>query len=288
MASCRSTISSGLVLRASGDGRVPRLEGLKEAAPAPGGGLRLRVVSFNIHKGLGPTNIRVTLERIRMAIRSHRADIVFLQEVVGQHDRLARKFGSAWPVAGQLEALADSEWHHFAYGRNAVYPDGHHGNAILSRYPIAHWENHDISQHASERRGILACSVNLPSSQVMHCYCVHFGLFEQWRQRQTIALCDIVQARSGADEVVLIAGDFNDWRRRVSHAIKDRLRVMDAADHIAPKRRATYPAMLPYFELDRIYYRGAQLLEARILRGAVWRGLSDHAPVAAELQLNAE
>lgn len=249
-------------------------------------GMRLRVVSFNIHKGLGPANIRVTLERIRTAIRDQRADVVFLQEVVGQHDRFARKFGSSWPLAGQLEALADSEWRHFAYGRNAVYPGGHHGNAILSRYPIAQWDNHDISQHPSERRGILACTVELPSSQVMHCYCVHFGLFEQWRRRQTVALCDIVQARSRAGEVVLIGGDFNDWRRRVSLAIKTRISVKNVADHILPRRRATYPALLPCFELDRIYYRGARLLDARILRGSGWRDLSDHAPVAADFELD--
>lgn len=248
--------------------------------------MRLKVVSFNIHKGLGPTNIRITLERIRAAIRDHRADVVFLQEVVGQRDSLARKFGAAWPVAGQLEALADSEWHHFAYGRNAVYPGGHHGNAILSRYPIADWENHDISQHPSERRGILACTVELPSSRSIHCYCVHFGLFEQWRQRQTSALCEIVQARSGGGEAVLIGGDFNDWRRRVSLAIKARLNVKDVADQILPRRRATYPSLLPWFELDRIYYRGARLLEARILRGTVWRSLSDHVPVAAELEID--
>ncbi len=254
--------------------------------PVPSAGIRLRVISFNIHKGLGPTNLRITLERIRMAIRSHRADVLFLQEVVGQHDRLARKFGSAWPLAGQLEALADAEWCHFAYGRNAIYPGGHHGNAILSRYPIARWENHDISQHASESRGILACTIELPSVQVIHCYCVHFGLFERWRQRQTHALCEIVQARSSAQDTVLIAGDFNDWRRRVGHSIKTRLSVKDAADHICAQRRATYPSVLPCLELDRIYYRGAHLLDARILRGPIWRNLSDHAPVTADLQLD--
>lgn len=33
----------------------------------------------------------------------------------------------------------------FAYGRNAVYTQSHHGNAILSPFPIVHFANHDLS-----------------------------------------------------------------------------------------------------------------------------------------------
>jgi endonuclease/exonuclease/phosphatase family metal-dependent hydrolase len=95
-----------------------------------------------------------------------------------------------------------------------------------------------------------------------------------------------VHARSRAQDVVLIGGDFNDWRRRVGLSIKSRLNVQDAADHISAQRRATYPSLLPCLELDRIYYRGAQLLDARILRGPMWRNLSDHAPVTADFLLD--
>ena len=42
-----------------------------------------------------------------------------------------------------------------AYGMNAVYPHGHHGNAILSRWTIDQFTNHDVSDHALEKRGLL-------------------------------------------------------------------------------------------------------------------------------------
>lgn len=63
---------------------------------------------------------------------------------------------------GQLEALADKQWPHFAYGRNAVYDNGHHGNAILSRYPIRETSNFDVSQHSTESRGVLSCTLHHP------------------------------------------------------------------------------------------------------------------------------
>ena len=46
-------------------------------------------------------------------------------------------------------------WSDYAYGRNAVYPEGHHGNAVLSRFPIEHYQNLDVSVGNSESA---ACS----------------------------------------------------------------------------------------------------------------------------------
>lgn len=50
-----------------------------------------------------------------------------------------------WPDTTHYEFLADTMWSDYAYGRNAVYPEGHHGNAVLSRFPIEYYENRDIS-----------------------------------------------------------------------------------------------------------------------------------------------
>ena len=52
-------------------------------------------------------------------------------------------------------------WREVAYGRNATYRHGHHGNAVLSRYPIVAQENEDISAHAFENRGLLHCEIKL-------------------------------------------------------------------------------------------------------------------------------
>ncbi len=91
----------------------------------------LRVCSYNIHKGFSTTRIRYLLEEIRHAIQLVNADLVFLQEVVGKH-RSRSNF-----QASQFEFLADSVWPHFAYGKNSIFQDGHHGNAILSKTEFA-------------------------------------------------------------------------------------------------------------------------------------------------------
>ena len=106
----------------------------------------IRIVTYNIHKGFSQFNQRMVLHELRDQLRGIHADLVFLQEVVGAHDLHAEKHEN-WPEASQYEFLADSIWDDYAYGKNAVYPEGHHGNAILSRFPIVSWENVDVSAH---------------------------------------------------------------------------------------------------------------------------------------------
>src|ERR1700694_1273569 len=121
----------------------------------------LQVVTYNIHKGLSLFNRRLVIHELRDRLRTLGADIVFLQEVQGTHDRNAVRHGD-WPAEPQTEFLADAVWGDFAYGRNAVYDHGHHGNAILSRYPILSAENQDVSSHSRARRGLLHCEIGIP------------------------------------------------------------------------------------------------------------------------------
>ena len=136
----------------------------------------LQVVTYNIHKGLSLFNRRLVIHELRDRLRTLGSDIVFLQEVQGNCDRSAARHGGDWPVEPQYEFLADTVWGDFAYGRNAVYDHGHHGNAILSRYPIQHWDNQDVSAHRFEKRGLLHCEVAIPGWDVpLHCVCVHLA-----------------------------------------------------------------------------------------------------------------
>jgi endonuclease/exonuclease/phosphatase family metal-dependent hydrolase len=112
----------------------------------------MRVLSVNAHKGFGFLNRRLILHELREAVRSVAADLVFLQEVIGENALHAGRH-SNWPTTSQYEYLADTIWTEHAYGRNAVYPHGDHGNAMLSRFPIRHHRNHDVSIDGHEARG---------------------------------------------------------------------------------------------------------------------------------------
>ena len=114
----------------------------------------LKVLTVNIHKGFTFFNRKFILPELREAVRSVGADVVFLQEVTGSNARHPDKFDN-YPETPHYEFLADSIWPQFAYGRNAVYTHGDHGNAILSKFPIVRFENHDVSISGPERRGLL-------------------------------------------------------------------------------------------------------------------------------------
>ena len=242
-------------------------------------------MTVNTHKGFTALNRRFILPELREAVRTVGADLVFLQEVLGTHTRHARRI-TDWPEAPHYEFLADSIWPQFAYGRNAVYPRGHHGNALLSKFPIVHHRNHDVSIEGPERRGLLHCALEIPGRDVqVHAICVHLGLAEGHRQKQLELLCKIVEAEVPAESPLVVAGDFNDWRGRAHKVLADRIGLREVFLHAYGRAARTFPAHLPILALDRIYVRNAAIFAPLALPRRPWAHLSDHAPLVAEINL---
>jgi endonuclease/exonuclease/phosphatase family metal-dependent hydrolase len=242
----------------------------------------LRVATLNIHKGLSQFNRRMVVHELREGLRVLDPDVVFLQEVQGLNERNALRFAT-WPRAPQHEYLAQERWQH-AYGRNAVYEHGHHGNAILSRFPIVSIENEDVSSHRYERRGLLHCVVAVPGWQRnLHCLCVHLSLHERGRRRQLDAIAARLEPLAAKDLPIVMAGDFNDWRHRATRILQKRLGMTEVAVAYRGRAARTFPSVLPLLRLDRIYVRGFQVLGSRVHHGAPWSLLSDHLALSAEL-----
>ncbi len=255
---------------------------METATPQPAASFK--VLTVNVHKGFTTFNRRFMLHELRDAVRDVSADLVFLQEVLGSHQKHAGRVEN-FPQEPHYEFLADTIWHQHAYGRNAVYDNGHHGNALLSKFPIVHYENHDISVTGPERRGMLHCVLQPPGSATqVHAICVHLGLQEAHRQRQLRRICDLVNTFDPAEPVVL-AGDFNDWRGRAHQVLRDGAGLQEVFMQGGGKARRTFPASLPVLQLDRIYVRNAAVLTPVALPRRPWSRLSDHAPLAAEIAL---
>lgn len=246
--------------------------------------LSLKVLTVNTHKGFTIFNRRFILHELRDALREVSPDLVFLQEVLGQHHRHASRI-DAWPTMSHYEFLADTLWNDYAYGRNAVYPHGHHGNAVLSKFPIVCHDNLDISVDRHEKRGLLHCVIQPPGCPAVHAVCVHLGLREGHRRHQVEHLCSRIDERMPGDEPVVIAGDFNDWRMKAHRQLYRcaGMREVFVASHGTAAR--TFPAGLPLLRLDRIYVRGARRMRPIQLVRRTWARLSDHAPLAAEIEL---
>lgn len=244
--------------------------------------VKLNVLTMNMHMGFGFLNRRFILPELRDAVRSASADVVFLQEVHGEQQNHAQSVKN-WPTTSQYEFLAESMWEDFAYGRNAVYPHGHHGNALLSKYPIIRHENLDISIHGTEERGLLHCVLEVPRCGEVHAICVHLGLKEAHRQQQLALLAELV-SQLPPDAPVIIAGDFNDWRQKAdARLVPAGLREVFVESSGAPAR--SFPARFPLLRLDRIYVRNVKTRSPRVLSNRPWSHLSDHAPLAVEVTL---
>ena len=244
-----------------------------------------KVLTVNIHKGFTFFNRRFILHELREAVRAVGADVVFLQEVQGTHAQHSLRFEN-WPSAPHYEFLADTIWPQFAYGRNAVYPHGHHGNALLSKFPIVRYENRDVSVGRPERRGLLHCVLRLPGHAVdVHAICVHLGLQESHRRQQIEQLCRVVCDEIPGNAPVVVAGDFNDWRRRAHRVLEQCAALREVFVHADGRAAKTFPARWPMLQLDRIYVRNATVHAPVVLPRRPWSHLSDHAPLAAEIQL---
>ncbi len=253
--------------------------------PAPAG--QLRVATFNIHKGLSIFNRRLVIHALREQLRALQADIVFLQEVSGRHDAHALRHGN-WPSQAQHEFLADEVWQDHAYGRNAVYDGGDHGNAILSRFAILRWENQDVSSHRFESRGLLHAEIGVPGwPEPLHCVCVHLALTARGRGRQLEHLRQRVERMVPANAPLIVAGDFNDWhwRHRAAHEFAHPLNMQEVFEADGGRPALSFPALLPLLRLDRIYVRGFRVRGASVQRGRGWRHSSDHRALTCDLSL---
>ncbi|HQR03870.1 MAG: endonuclease/exonuclease/phosphatase family protein [Proteobacteria bacterium] len=245
----------------------------------------LRITTYNIHKGFSQFNRRMVVHELREQLRALDSDIVFLQEVQGLHLGHARRHAH-WPAQPQHEFLADGVWTSTAYGHNMAYRQGHHGNAILSRYPIVDSRNQDVTHLRFERRGLLHSRINLPgTSRAVHCVCVHLSLFGHSRRLQMDALVLQLMHAIPADAPLIIAGDFNDWRDRAADHLADRLGLTEVFGDGGHKPPRSYPAALPLLRLDRIYVRGFGIGAVRVHHGMPWSRISDHAALSATLQL---
>lgn len=243
---------------------------------------RLRLATYNIHKGVGGVGpaSRLHIHSLRDGVRDLDADLVALQEVRAYHDGHARRFArQGWPEAPQAEYLAP-EGFAVAYRSNAFTRGGEHGNALLSRWPILQVNQHDVSDHRLEQRGLLHSLVDW-NGLALHVVVVHLGLLAASRLRQIQRLGHYLEREVPRDAPVLVAGDFNDWSERLDPPMH-RLGLQRA--HWNGERRATFPARVPLFALDRVYVRGLRCCATHVPQGRPWVHMSDHLPLVVELE----
>lgn len=247
--------------------------------------MTLKVITYNIHKGFNTSGLKFTLHQIKKAIRETGADLCLLQEVVGENQKY-QKSVLEWPTQAQFEFLADTAWPHYAYGKNAVFSFRHHGNALLSRFPIIKYENINISLNKLEQRGLLHCEVMLPElKKSLHVFNVHLNLREGHRKLQLQKVVERARSHVPPGAAFLMGGDFNDWTASLHPLVAEHLGMYESHHAVHKQPARSYPSFMPSLPLDRLYFRDLRIVHSRVLTQTPWAALSDHLPLFAEFEI---
>lgn len=241
--------------------------------------MQFRLITYNIHKGIGGIDRRYRPERTIATLAHYQPDVVLLQEVDddaprSRHDRQVDLIG---------EALGLS---HRAFQPNVKLRRGHYGNAILSRFPLEDVHDLELSIPLKKRRRAQIARLRLRDPHdhshtlvIVNC---HLGLaeFERKIQLRRILACEPI-TRTHRQTGLIAAGDMNDVWGGIGKATLEPAGFVSATGHLK-----TFPAFLPLRPLDRIYFRGAlRLHHAFVSKIEPARQASDHLPLVAEFEL---
>lgn len=238
---------------------------------------KLRIVTWNIHKGIG-TDRAYRLDRTIEVLREIQADVVCLQEV----DEFVPRSRSE----RQGSVLArELDYPHAALGLNVRVKTGAYGNLTLSRHPLCDVHNVDLTVPPKKRRSALVTRIVTGPPHGWLLANVHLGLMHLERRIQLRRLLAHVFEGARPDQPLVIAGDWNEWGRRLVHEV-----MKDWDFHLArsdqhPKRGArTWPSRRPIVALDKVLYRDP--IRCHHVTGVLddaTRVASDHLPLVVEL-----
>lgn len=242
----------------------------------------LRVLSFNIHTGIGADG-RLDLDRTAEAIRDSRADVVGLQEVDVHWAARSEFRDQARTLATTLGMRVFFAPIYDLPPLTEDAPRRRYGVAILSRHPVLHTANHEITRLSTQDENPVpapapgfAEAVVLVRGVPVHVYATHldYRADPTARIRQvadTLAVLD--QDPPGARQVLL--GDLN-APPDAPELAPLWTRLTDAGD-----TGGTYPAQAPTARIDYV----AVSPNLRVVRAEVPGTLaSDHRPVLAVLR----
>lgn len=242
--------------------------------------MRLRVVSYNIHKCIGGVDRRYEPERTAEVLRNLEADVLLLQEVDAGVSR--SKGHQQTELLGDLVGMRYRCW----YPNVDVRGGGQYGNAILSRYPLIESTNIDLTWRFKKRRSALHGVIRVRHDDVdrtVHVYNMHLGLARFERRIQLRTFLDSHPfANLHHETPIVVGGDLNDVYGRLGELLRP------AGFRGIERRPATFPAWAPVRPLDAIFVRGkVDFVKLSRCETELATRASDHRPLVAEVRLHA-
>ena len=241
--------------------------------------MKLRVLSYNIHKCIGGVDRRYEPDRVAEVIRNLEPDVLLLQEVDAHvprsnHDR-------QFELLGDLCGMKYRTW----FPNVEIRSGGHYGNAILSRYPIIESMNLDVSLRFKKKRSVLHGVLRVRHDDVdrtVHVFNMHLGLARFERKIQLQKFLDSHPfATLHHDTPVVVGGDLNDVYGRLGELLRP------AGFRGVERRPLTFPAWGPVRPLDAIFVRGkVEFMKLTRCESDLARRASDHRPLIADIRLH--
>jgi endonuclease/exonuclease/phosphatase family metal-dependent hydrolase len=232
----------------------------------------LRIVTYNIHRCRGMDR-RTRPERIARVLREIGADVIALQEVIGpgptgrSHiEEIGAALGMGWVMAPTHQLRG----HQF-------------GNVVLSRLPITHHDQHDLTWKTCGERNLQRVDIDV-AGRPLHLYNVHLGTAILERRHQARRLATIVSDKHVTGPKIVL-GDFNEWMKGLTTTLLSaKLKSVDLHNFL--KRRRTYPGLFPFLHLDHIYYAGQlEVVGIELSRTRLSLVASDHLPLIANVRI---
>jgi len=236
--------------------------------------VQFRLITYNIHKGIGGVDRRYDLDRVAQVISACKADIVFLQEVDDNAGRTNHH--------RQVDMLASTlQFPHTAFQLNVSKKEGGYGNAILSRYPLSDAHDIDLTIPLKKKRRALVAQCQVENHPVTLCN-VHLGLWSIERRIQLKKLIQSGRLPAGDTSRAVVAGDFNDVYGRLGN------KTLKPHGYATKGRTRTFPAWMPMMPLDRIYCHGLKIESITKFNTGAAKHASDHLPLLGTISLDAE
>lgn len=238
----------------------------------------LRVLSYNIHTGIGSDG-RLDLERTAGAIRDARPDVVALQEVDvhwaerSQFADQARELGRILGMRVFFAPIYDFD------PLTPAAPRRQYGVAILSRLPMPHTANREITRLSTQDPNPVpapapgfAEAVVVAKGVAVHVYATHLD-YRAEPDVRAMQVADMLRIMSPGPTLLL--GDFNAEPAAPELApLWDRLTAAPVG--------LTYPADVPAKRIDYVTVSDG----VRVRWATVPETLaSDHRPVLAEVSV---
>ena len=235
----------------------------------------MRLLSWNIHKGIGGRDRRYALGRIIDCIEAENPDLVCLPEV----DRLVHRSNHD----DQPRLLARYFRCHSVFQPTVHVGAGTYGNLVLSRWPVVSRHRISLQQGMRKPRGAQLLLVDSPEGP-LHLVNTHLGLAESERRWQVGRLLGHFLFRSAEPHPTLVVGDFNDWRDSLS---RDLFTDGGFRQVTSPAARfRTFPAWMAMGALDKAFTRGGITVRtARVVRTSLAKTASDHLPLVIDFHL---